>query len=116
MTDTTSRTKAEKIDAKLSEERDRLAAALRRLADRIEGMPLDRVSGGLAWIATAVEALAQRVERAFHRDQPSQPRPSASASHGASQGPSHGPTPDPGPGPDPSRGSSQDASEGPRPS
>jgi hypothetical protein len=54
---------AERIDAALREERDRLVGALRTLADRIERAPLDRVSSGLAWVATAAESLIGTIER-----------------------------------------------------
>ena len=45
----------EKIDAAVKNERDRIVVALRRLADRIEAAPVERVSEGLAWVATAVD-------------------------------------------------------------
>jgi hypothetical protein len=57
--------KAEKVEAVIRDERDRIVAALRRLADRIESAPLDRVSSGIAWIATAAETLVRTVERAL---------------------------------------------------
>ena len=56
MTDT-SQTSTEKIDAKLREERDRLVVALRGLADKIETLPVERVSSGIAWVMTAAESL-----------------------------------------------------------
>ncbi len=68
MTEESSRINAEKIDAALREERDRLVVALRGLADKIETVPLDRISGGIAWVATAVETLVRTVERALARD------------------------------------------------
>lgn len=57
--------KAAKVEAVIREERDRVVAALRRLADRIETAPLDRISSGIAWIATAAETLVRTVERAL---------------------------------------------------
>jgi hypothetical protein len=54
-----------KIDAAVKSERDRLVVALRRLADRIEGAPVERVSDGLTWVATAAETLVKTVERAL---------------------------------------------------
>lgn len=66
MTDTSNTT--EKIDAKLREERDRLVVALRGLADKIETLPLERVSSGIAWVVTAAESLVQTIERALNRD------------------------------------------------
>lgn len=57
--------KAEKVEAVIRDERDRVVAALRRLADRIESAPLDRISSGIAWIATAAETLVRTVERAL---------------------------------------------------
>ena len=68
MTDTSRAQTTEKIDAKLREERDRLVVALRGLADKIETVPLDRVSTGIAWVMTAAESLVQTVERALNRD------------------------------------------------
>jgi hypothetical protein len=58
----------EKIDAKLDAERARLVALLRRLADRLEGAPLSRVSEGLAWVAGGVEVLVRAVERVLGHD------------------------------------------------
>jgi hypothetical protein len=58
----------EKIDAAVKNKRDRIVVALRRLADRIEAAPVDRVSKGLAWVATAVETLVRTVERALGRE------------------------------------------------
>ena len=66
MTDTARTT--EKIDAKLHGERDRLVKALRGLADKIETLPLERVSSGIAWVVTAAESLVQTIERALNRD------------------------------------------------
>lgn len=54
----------ETIDSAVGRERRRLVALLRELADKIEDAPLQRVSGGLAWVATAAEALVGAVERA----------------------------------------------------
>lgn len=68
MADESFRDNAGKIDATLREERDRLVAALRGLADRLEQAPLDRVSRGLAWIATTAETLIRTVEGALTRD------------------------------------------------
>jgi hypothetical protein len=67
MTDT-SRTSSERIDAALREERDRLVVALRGLADKIETLPLERVSTGIAWVMTAAESLVKTVERSLNRD------------------------------------------------
>ena len=60
--------RTEKIDAKLHGERDRLVKALRGLADKIETLPLERVSSGIAWVVTAAESLVQTIERALNRD------------------------------------------------
>ena len=68
MTDTSSRTSTEKIDAKLREERDRLVVALRGLADKIETLPVERVSTGIAWVMTAAESLVKTIERALNKD------------------------------------------------
>jgi len=54
-----------KIDAAVKNERDRIVVALRRLADRIESAPVERVSEGLAWVATAAETLVTTIERAI---------------------------------------------------
>ena len=66
-------TSTEKIDAALREERDRLVVALRGLADKIETLPLDRVSSGIAWVVTAAESLVQTIERALNRDRDKHP-------------------------------------------
>jgi hypothetical protein len=59
----------EQMGAKLKkDEPARLVATLRRLADRLEGAPVERVSEALAWMAAAVEPLVQTVERAFGRE------------------------------------------------
>jgi hypothetical protein len=58
----------EKIDAAVKNERDRIVVALRRLTDRIEAAPVERVSDGLAWVATTVETLVRTVERALGRE------------------------------------------------
>jgi len=55
----------DKINAALNDERDRIVIGLRRLADRIEAAPLERVSEGLTWIATGAETLIRTVERAL---------------------------------------------------
>jgi hypothetical protein len=65
MSDQSFRYDAGKLDAALREERDRIVVALRSLADKIEVAPVERVSGGLAWIATAAETLLKSVERAL---------------------------------------------------
>ena len=66
MTDeSTQSANTEKVEAVINDERDRIVAALRRLADRIETAPLDRVASGIAWIATAAETLVRTVERAL---------------------------------------------------
>jgi hypothetical protein len=67
-TEHTTRTSAERVDAALRDERDRLVGALRRLADKIENAPLDRVSAGVTWITTAAETLVTTIERALARD------------------------------------------------
>lgn len=59
----------EKIDAAVRNERDRIVVALRRLADRIESAPVERVSKGLGWVATAAETLVRAVERALGGEQ-----------------------------------------------
>jgi hypothetical protein len=66
MTEKSARSTTAKIDAAIREERDRLVVALRSLADKIENAPLDRVSDGIAWVATAVESLIRTVERTLH--------------------------------------------------
>jgi hypothetical protein len=53
----------DKIDAAVKSERDRIVVALRRLADRIESAPVERVSEGLTWVATAAETLVSTIER-----------------------------------------------------
>ena len=58
----------EKIDAAVKNERDRIVVALRRLADRIESAPVERVSEGFTWVATTVETLVRTVERALGRE------------------------------------------------
>jgi len=68
MDEQTSRSSAERVDAALRDERDRLVVALRGLADKIEKAPMDRISAGIAWIATAAETLVRTVERALARD------------------------------------------------
>jgi len=68
MDEQTSRSSAERVDAALREERDRLVVALRGLADKIEKAPMDRISAGIAWIASAAETLVRTVERALARD------------------------------------------------
>jgi len=65
MSEQSSRYDTGKIDAALRDERDRIVVALRSLADKIEAAPVERVSGGLAWIATAAETLLKTVERAL---------------------------------------------------
>jgi hypothetical protein len=55
-------------NAKLKDERDQLVATLRRLVDRLEGAPVERVSDALAGMAAAVELLVRTVERAFGRE------------------------------------------------
>ncbi len=67
MTDDASRIKPEKIDAAIREERDRIVVALRALADRIENAPVERLSGGVAWVATAADSLIRTIERALAR-------------------------------------------------
>jgi hypothetical protein len=66
MTEESQRFNTAKIDAAIREERDRLVVALRSLADKIEKAPLDRVSEGLSWVATAAEALVRSVGRILH--------------------------------------------------
>ncbi len=66
MTEKSARSTTAKIDAAIREERDRLVVALRSLADKIENAPLERVSDGIAWVATAAEALIRTVERTLH--------------------------------------------------
>ena len=68
MSDESSRFNTEKVDAALREERDRLVVALRGLADKIEQAPLGRISGGIAWVATAAESLVRTIERALVRE------------------------------------------------
>lgn len=54
-----------KIDAAVKSERDRIVGALRRLADRIESAPVERLSEGLTWVATAAETLVSTIDRAL---------------------------------------------------
>jgi hypothetical protein len=61
----TQRTGEDRINAKVTAERDRIVKALRDLADRIERANLDRVSEGLTWVATAAETLVKTIERAL---------------------------------------------------
>jgi len=68
MSDESSRFNTEKVDAALREERDRLVVALRGLADKIEKAPLERISGGISWVATAAESLVRTIERALVRE------------------------------------------------
>jgi hypothetical protein len=65
MNEETPRYGEDQINAKVTAERDRLVKALRDLADRIERAKLDRVSEGLAWVATAAETLVKTIERAL---------------------------------------------------
>ena len=67
MFDDSFRTHATQLNAHLREERDRLVVLLRQLADRIEAAPIDRVSEGLTWVATAAEGLVRSVERVLGR-------------------------------------------------
>ena len=60
-------TNSEKLDARVTGERDRLVQTLRDLADRIEQAPFNRISDSVASIATAVEPLVRVVERALRR-------------------------------------------------
>jgi hypothetical protein len=65
MTESTQQTGEDRINAKVTAERDRIVKALRELADRIERANLDRVSEGLTWVATAAETLVKTIERAL---------------------------------------------------
>lgn len=56
----------DRINAKVTAERDRLVKLLRDLADRIERANLDRVSEGLTWVATAADTLVKTIERALN--------------------------------------------------
>lgn len=67
MFDDSFRTHATQLNAQLRDERDRLVVMLRQLADRIEAAPIDRVSEGLTWVATAAEGLVRSVERMLGR-------------------------------------------------
>ena len=67
MTDKSFQSTAAHLDTKVREERDRLVVLLRRLADRLEAAPLDRVSEGLTWVATAAEGLVGSIERILAR-------------------------------------------------
>ncbi len=55
----------DRINAKVTAERDRIVKALRDLADRIERANVGRVSEGLTWVATAAETLVKTIERAL---------------------------------------------------
>ena len=67
MFDDSFRSHATHLNSQLREERDRLVVLLRQLADRIEAAPIDRVSEGLTWVATAAEGLVRSVERVLGR-------------------------------------------------
>ena len=57
----------DKLDPKISTERDRLVRTLRDVADRIERAPAGRISESAAWITAAVEPLLRVVERVLGR-------------------------------------------------
>ena len=62
---------SEKINTKLEAERARLVAALRRMADRLEKLPLSRLSEAVTVLAGWIETLegwAERVLRGEHPD------------------------------------------------
>jgi hypothetical protein len=67
---------SEQIDARLETERARLVAALRRMADRLERLPLSRLSEAVTvlagWIDT-LEGWAERVLRGGHPDEHTRP-------------------------------------------
>jgi len=66
----------EKIDAKLEAERARLVAVLRRMADRLEQLPLSRLSEAVTVLAGWIETLerwAERVLRGWHPDEHTRP-------------------------------------------
>jgi hypothetical protein len=65
MTEETHRYGEDQINAKVAAERDRLVKLLRDLADRLERANVDRVSGGLAWVAMSAETLVKTIERAL---------------------------------------------------
>ena len=47
------------LDAKLEAERARLVRALRSLADRVETLPVERVSEAVTFLAASVDALVR---------------------------------------------------------
>ena len=57
----------EKIETAVRTERDRLVALLRRMADKLEAAPLDRLTDGVTWIAPIADVLVKTVERALSR-------------------------------------------------
>jgi hypothetical protein len=57
----------EKIETVVRTERDRLVALLRRMADKLEAAPLDRLTDGATWIAPIADVLVKTVERALSR-------------------------------------------------
>jgi len=57
----------DKLDAKVTTERDRLVRTLRDLADRIEKAPSGRITESVTRIAVVVEPLVRVVERALGR-------------------------------------------------
>ena len=56
---------AKKLDATLEAERARIVAALRRLADRLEAMPVSRISEPIMALAGWVDTLERAAERFF---------------------------------------------------
>jgi hypothetical protein len=55
----------DEIDAKLESERARLVAALRRMAERLEKLPLSRLSAAVTVLAGWIETLERWAERVW---------------------------------------------------
>jgi hypothetical protein len=61
---------SEQIDARLETERARLVAALRRMADRLERLPLSRLSEAVTVLAGWIETLERWAERVWRGEDP----------------------------------------------
>jgi len=60
----------EKINTRLEAERARLVAALRRMADRLEQLPLSLVSEAVSMLAGWIETLEHWAERVWRGEDP----------------------------------------------
>lgn len=60
-------TDVDKLDVKVTTERERLVRTLRELADRIEKAPPSRITESASRIAVAVEPLIRVIERTLGR-------------------------------------------------